>query len=320
MKSLIAFSIAALAMVTTAVRADDKLTVGGGPVAEVPQFIVANDRKLWGKAGLDVAVTPFATGREAFEALMGGQLDLAIMAEFPAVVGAMRNQNFSVVAVLSRYKANRIIAKREQALKSVAELAGAQIGVTIGTNSHFMLDEALKAAGVKATIVNVAPPDIVPALGRGDIAAAAPFPSFYAGAKRALAGQYQELIVPAYETTMLLAASSSLIEKRPEALAKFLKALAEGQAVVDSEPAAAQETIARVMGGATNLETIKAAWGDYEFKLTLDQKLADLLLREGKWVRELGMIKNVEPTDAMFRGRLSAAALRSVLPSAVSLP
>jgi NitT/TauT family transport system substrate-binding protein len=320
MKRLIALSIASLAMLTSSLRAEEKLMVGGGPVAEVPQFIVANDRKLWSKSDLAVSVTPFATGREAFEALMGGQLDLAIMTEFPAVVGAMRNQNFSVVSVLSRYKANRIIAKRGEPLKSVAELAGAQIGVTVGTNSHFMLDEALKAAGVKATIVNVAPPDIVPALSRGDIAAAAPFPSFYAGARRTLGAMYQELIVPSYETTMLVAASSTLIEKRPEVLAKFIKGLVEGQAIVDKEPAAAQETIARVLGGASSLETIKAAWGEYEYKVVLDQRLTDLLLREGKWVRDLGVIKNVEPTDAMFRGRIAPATLKSVAPAAVSLP
>jgi NitT/TauT family transport system substrate-binding protein len=137
--------------------AQEKVTVGGGPVAEVPQFIVASDRKLWDSRGLNVVVTPFATGRESFEALIGGQLDLAIMAEFPAVVGAMRDQKFAVVGVLSRYVSNRIIAKSDKPM-SIADLAGKPVGVTIGTNTHFMLDEAVRKAGIKIETVNVGPP------------------------------------------------------------------------------------------------------------------------------------------------------------------
>ena len=301
-------------------QAQEKVTLGGGPIAEVPQFIVANDRKLWDSRGLNVVVTPFATGRESFEALIGGQLDLAIMAEFPAVVGAMRDQKFAVVGVISRYVGNRIIVKADKPVASIADLAGKPVGVTIGTNTHFMLDEAVRKAGIKIETVNVGPPDIVPALVRGDIAAGAPFPSFYVGAKRTLAANYQEIAVPGYATTFLLVASRDFIEKHPDALTKVLSAINEGQGIVDADPAGAQQIVARVAGGATSLQAIQAAWPEYQFKLTLDADLLDLMTREGAWIKERGIIKNVEPTEALFKSHVSADALRAANAKAVTLP
>ncbi|MDU7524359.1 MAG: hypothetical protein E7K72_23820, partial [Roseomonas mucosa] len=74
--------------------------IGGGLSVEAPQFALAQERDLFGAAGLAPAVTNFPTGREAFEALIGGQVDLAMMAELPVVVGALRAQKFGVVGTL----------------------------------------------------------------------------------------------------------------------------------------------------------------------------------------------------------------------------
>ena len=75
-----------------------KVVIGGGPYLDIPQLSVAMDSNLWSENHLEAEVIPFRSGRAAFEALLGGQLDLAFMAEFPAVIGAMRKQNFRVIS------------------------------------------------------------------------------------------------------------------------------------------------------------------------------------------------------------------------------
>jgi NitT/TauT family transport system substrate-binding protein len=318
-KLFVALLVLASSAYAPLASAQDSLAVGGGPVAEVPQFAVANARNLWAAQGLKVAVTPFATGRDSFEALIGGQLDLAIMAEFPAVVGAMRDQKFDVVAVISRYNGNVIITKGDKPLASIADLAGKSVGVTVGTNNQFMLDEAVQQAGIKIVTVNVAPSDIVPALAGGNIAAAAPFPAFYAGAKRTLGAKYQVLKVPSYATTFILVATPDLVNKRPQDLAKFLRALIAGQKVVDSDPAAAQQAVAKTLGGASSLAVVRSNWKDYDFKIALDPALLDLMVREGKWIRATGIIKNAAPTKALFLSHIDAGSLKSVAPTLVTL-
>ena len=48
-------------------------------------------------------------------------------------------------------------------------------------------------AGIKAEVLNVSPPDIVPALARGDIDAGVMFPDFYPSAKKALGSDYRAI-------------------------------------------------------------------------------------------------------------------------------
>jgi len=237
-----------LAVAGCAVAAEAQpVTFAWTPSAEDPQLAVALDKKLW--TGLDVKAVSFPTGREAMEAMLGGQADFAAAAELPAVVAAMRSQKFKILAILSRYKANRILATTKLELHSVADLAGKKVASTIGTNTDFALAWELKKAGVKVEVVNVSPPDTVPALSRGDVDAAMTFPSFTDQAKRVLGDRYRELMTPGYVTHLVLMASADVLEKRPQAVAAFMAGIMKGDAVIAADPAVAQQSVIRVVGG-----------------------------------------------------------------------
>ncbi len=66
------------------------VTIGWGAYPDVPQIAQAADKKLWAAQKLDAKKIPFANGRAGFEALIGGQRDYVVMAEFPGVAGVMR--------------------------------------------------------------------------------------------------------------------------------------------------------------------------------------------------------------------------------------
>jgi len=296
-----------------------RVSVAWTPSADTPQIAQAIDKNLWREQGLDVQLVAFPTGREALEALIGGQVDFASMAEFPAVTAAMRQQKFGVLAVLSKYRGNRIIA-RDIELKSVRDLAGRKIATTLGTNSHFALDWELQTAGVSAEIINAAPPDNVPALVRGDVDAAFMFPAFYDQAQRALGPRYRELITPGYVTNMLLVGTAEIIEKRPAEVRKVLSALLKADALVAANPTETQETILRVVGRAANIDAIRSRWPDYKYELTLDGELLDLMVREGQWIRNRGLVRNVEPSAQLFRAYVSDGPLKTLDASRVRLP
>jgi NitT/TauT family transport system substrate-binding protein len=311
--------LALLQLAAPAAFAQDKVNIAWTPGADVPQLSVAIDRNLWKEEGLEVSFVPFASGREAFEALTGGQADFAVPAEFPAVTGAMRAQKFGVLSVLSRYRSNRIIATSAAKMSKMQDLAGKKIGVTLGTNSHYALDLELQKAGIKAEIVNVAPADIVPALARGDIDAAMMFPSFYGQARRILAERYTELRIPDYSTTFLLLGTLDVIEKRQALAAKVLKVLLKAEAIVASDAKSAQESIVKVIGRAANADVIRTAWGEYEYRATIDAELLQLMTKEGQWIRERGLIKDATPSEALFRAAIKDAALRSTDAKRVSI-
>ena len=318
MKRLLTFACAAVLGVIASAQAQTPVALGWGPFPDVPAIAEAQQKDLWKAQDLAVKIIPFATGRDAFEALIGGQLDFAIMAEFPAVTGTMRNLNFAIPAVVAEYKSFRLIGKGVP-MTGLAQFAGKKIAMPLGTNVHFIIADALKAQGVKAELVNVAPPDMVPALVRGDVDAIMTFPGAYGGVKKALGANYQELMLPGYASSFILVASAKAAAD--EALVhRVLAALVAGEAMVFKDPAEAQATTAAFVNKAVPLEAIAATWPDYDHHIRLDRETLDLMVREGVWLRAEGFVKQGTPTTDLFARMFMPAPLRSLSPANVTLP
>jgi NitT/TauT family transport system substrate-binding protein len=314
------FVAAGLALLATTTTADTtKVVIGGGPYLDIPQLSVAMDQNLWADHNLEAEVIPFRSGRAAFEALLGGQLDLAFMAEFPAVIGAMREQDFKVIAEMSQYKATRIIHGGDPQIDTVAELAGKPVGLTAGTNVHYMLENELAAAGVTVEVVSIGPPDIVPALARGDIFAGAMFPSFYAGAKKALGDKYQEIAIDSYGTHFIFVATQKLIDENPDAVRGALAALYAGEQVVKSDSSASHQSVSNVLGGLLKPEDVAAASANYAFNMQLNEAMLDLMVDEGIWINARGSIKGDPPTKESIRPYIDGSFLASIDASRVTL-
>lgn len=294
------------------------VSIGWGAYPDVPQIAQAADKKLWAAEKLDAKIVPFTSGRAGFEALIGGQVDYAVMSEFPAVTGVMRGMKFSVVGVLSQYKAFRVIAKGDKPLDLKA-LAGKKVAVPVGTNVHFVIADALGKQGVKAEFINVPPPEMAAALARGDVDAIMTFPNGYANAKKVLGAQYQEIRLPEHVSSFVLAASEKA-SANPALTKRVLATLLKGEELVAKNATESQEATARFVGGATTVEAVRAAWPEYEFRIKLDAGTLDLMTRQGQWLKASGLVKDGEPTPALYRKAFAPEVLRSLDAKRVNLP
>ncbi|MSQ51183.1 MAG: ABC transporter substrate-binding protein [Betaproteobacteria bacterium] len=309
----------ALSATTAQAQQARGVTIGWGAYADVPQIAQAADKNLWKDEGIAAKIVPFASGRESLEALLGGQLDFAIVTEFPVTTGSMRNQKFGALAVLSRFRGGRIIGVGDIGMSSVKDLAGRKIGTIVGGNWHFALDDLLQKNGIKAEFVNIAQSDTIAALVRGDVQASGMFPTGYSAAKRILGDRYREIRFPDYAPLFVLIATQDIIDKQADVARRVLAALIKGEALVAKNPAESQEAVSRFVGKAMTLEAIREAWSEYEFSIKLDRATVELLAREGRWIRDRGLIKNVDPTEALFRSYIRDAPLRAVAPERVTL-
>ncbi|QUS35715.1 ABC transporter substrate-binding protein [Falsirhodobacter algicola] len=306
----------ALALLPTAALADP-ITFAWSPNVQTPQVDMALANDYFTEAGLDVQLVPFASGREAFEALLGGQVDIAFMAEFPAATGALTGQDFAIVADLSRYTGSRIIGNAP--IASAADLAGKRIGTTLGTNVDYFLSTVLKDAGIQAEVINAAPGDLVPALVRGDVDAIVPFPTFYAGAADALGDHYSELRPGGYAPHYVLSATPEMTDARAEELTAFLGALVKADADVAADPAKAAAIVSDNLEGNVTAQSLQAMWTDMEFGTILAPDLLDLLVDEGTWIAAQGVVKADAPTASTIAPYLIEAPLAAVAPTAVTL-
>lgn len=311
---------AALIGLPSLVAAED-LTFAWTPNPQTPQVDIAIEKGYFEEAGLNVDFVAFRTGREGFEAMLGGQVDITFMAEFPAAVGALTGQEFGVVADLARFTGSRVIVNTQGgSVETPADLAGKRIGTTIGTNVNFYIDGILTAAGVEAEIVSAAPPDLVPAVARGDVDAIVPFPTFYSAARTTLGDDYAELRVPGYQVHYILSASPEMITDRADVLEAFMGALAKADADVAADPAAAMAAVSASLQGAMSTDDLAAMWQDVDIGLKLDTGLAELLVEEAKWILAQGVVKGTAPDLEAILSNFAPAALSAVAPEAVDLP
>lgn len=291
------------------------------PNPQTPQVDVAIKNGLFKDAGLDVKIIAFPTGREALEALIGGQVDFAYMAEFPIATAALRKQNLRVIADLSRYQGQRVIASGKALnLTSEKDLLGKKVGTTLGTNVEYFTYKLLNRAGGKAQIVNAAPSDLLPALVRGDIDVAVMFPTFFPAAKKTLGGDYRELISNEYVLHMIISTTAAFLEKEPETAAKFVSALVKADELIKKNPAAAQEVVLANMKGMMPPDALQDMWKDFDFHVRLDADLLDLLADQAGWIVDRGMVKAEKPSAASLRPYLNGDPLKKVAPERVTLP
>lgn len=314
-------AIAPTFLLAGGLSAQESLVFAWTPNPQTPQVDVALAEGYFEEAGLDVEIVSFATGREGFEALLGGQVDITFMAEFPAAVGILQEQDFGIIADLARYRGSRIIGNASATeLGSPAALDGLTIGTTLGTNVDFFLSQVLQNAGAEAEIVNAAPGDLIPALARGDVDAAVTFPTFYGAAAQALGDDYRELRAQDYSPHFILAASGSMLKERSDVVDAFIGALAKADADVASDPATAQDAVLENLGGAMPKEALVAMWEDVELGLVLNQELLDLLHAEAAWIVERGVINAEAPDEKTVRAAFAEGHLAKAKPDAIELP
>jgi NitT/TauT family transport system substrate-binding protein len=278
------------------------------------QVAIALEKNLFKEVGLDVEIVRFPSGRRGLEAIIGGQIDLAYMAEYPPAIAALQKQDFAVITQLGKFVGNRIIGRSDLGFESLKDIAGKRIGTSIGTNAEFFTQLTLEKAGVQAEIVNINPPDIIAALDRGDIQIAIPFPDYYDKAREALGSRYREVVSKDYESYNIVSASGKILKERPGDVKKFLMALIKADDIIRNNPADAKATILAASQGALNAAIIDKLWPEYQYRLGFDDAFLDLVAAEAKWLELRGIIKGASIDRAGLRGHIADGPITSLAP------
>jgi len=295
-----------------------QITLGTAPNLQTLPIVVAMSEGYFADEDIEIETVRFTSGRRALEALIGGQLDVAFMAEYPVSIASLRNQPFGTFTTLSRYTANRVISKASLGFEDPSSLAGKKIGTTKGSNTEFFTEAVLEKFGVDAEVINVAPPDIVPALTRGDIDAGIMFPDFYPAAEKALGDDYREFRSDAYIAWFVLSATPEMLNNRSGELEGFVRALIKAEEYIKANPTGAMEALADATEGVMSMDIIKTKFAEAEYEVGLSNGLLNILETQATWVVSKGMV-DAEPTRELLKGFLKTGPLSAVDASRISL-
>lgn len=162
------------AMSRTGAFAADLMQVNYGET-EGPHWMVpyvASAEKTWAASGLQVTTSVFPTGRVALDAVFAGKLDCCITTDTPFVLAAMRGLRPRILAPYSATSAASAIAVRSDRIKSAADFKGKTIATLAGGGGHYFMSRYLgfnKMSPRDVKIINMQPPAMALALGRGEV-------------------------------------------------------------------------------------------------------------------------------------------------------
>ncbi|MGW4346776.1 ABC transporter substrate-binding protein [Streptomyces sp. NPDC004690] len=287
--------------------------LGGAPV------YTATEKGQWAANGLAPKLQSFATGRDALNAVLGGQAQYAVVGDLPAVSAVLAGRKIRVVAALSGFTDWRLLTTAAASVGRFADLKGKKIGLPEGTNVQYALSGMLTAAGLKpgdVTLVNLAPNQVTAALARGDIDAGLTFPSFYDATRTALGADYRELRYDGYTYRTLLIAAPGTATGTSTAVLRTLTTAAKSAA---QDPAAARKAVVVQAGGALQPAFVNGYYASYHYAVTLDEPLLKLLTAEGKWAKSTQKLPGTADRETFLR-HIDRAPLKAAAPEAVTLP
>ncbi|MFI8449990.1 ABC transporter substrate-binding protein [Streptomyces erythrochromogenes] len=286
--------------------------LGGAPVH------VAQEHGLWSAEGIDATVTTQPTGRDALNAVLGGQAQLGVVGDLPAVTAALGGRDLRIVADLSRFSDWRLLTRTDRAVTGFAALRGRKVGVPQGTNVEYALSRMLASAQLTAadvTVVNLAPNQVTPALARGDIDAGVTFPSFYEAARTALGERYAELPFTGYTARTLLVAGPKTSD---ETTAAVLRTVLRAQREIGADPARARKAVVAQSKGALQSGYVDAYQPRYTYAATLAPELLTQLEEEAAWAKAAQGLPG-SADRAALQQYLNPGPLTAVDPAAVTV-
>jgi NitT/TauT family transport system substrate-binding protein len=297
-----------------------KLVLGVPPVPSFANVILAHQLGFFRDAGLDVTIKGYPTGALAFADMLAGKIDIALTADTPVALLALKGERFELLA--TTFEAGdflKMIARRDRGIAKASDLAGKKLGATFGTTAEFTQDSILAVYRVdpaKITRVNLAPARTVDALLAAEVDAV----TIWAPYSRDLIERLGETAIVIGDntislTTINIVAAAGTGRRRPDATRRMLAAIVRATAFIHADPDRASRVVAQVLGLSES--TVRADLVPANFTVALNQSLIILLEDQARWAIKRRLVEAREVPN--FLELISADALATVRPEAVSV-
>jgi len=214
---------------------------------------IGQETGAFARQGLDLEMIQFTTGRELFQAMIGGSLDMlstgAVVSNFPA-----RGQGKVFLMNNIEYATAQLWVRDDSGIKTIADLKGKQISTTTGTTAHVFLDRALKSGNLDPVkdvkLVNQRMTEAVTSFISGAVPAVALWVPFDSVIRQKLPGARKLVDASAFFPQAAImggwAARNDYYDKNRPVITKLIAAWAEVNDVVTGKPDAAAEMLQKV--------------------------------------------------------------------------
>ena len=263
-----------------------KVTVAYTTQPQSTLIHVAANKGYFSNQGLDVQPLIHSFGKAALQSILDGKADFATVAETPVMFSVLKGDKIFVIANIESSNVNNaVLARPDAGIVKAADLKGKRIGFTPGTTSDFFLDSFLTAQGLtrkEITPVPLTPNEMQEALQTGKVDAVSSWNYTLTQIKHQLGAQavifYDRQI---YTETFNIAAMQDFVQRNPQAVTRFLRALIQAEDFVAKNPQEAQDIMAAAI--KVDKELVREVWDAFNYQVRLEQNLLITLEDETRW-------------------------------------
>lgn len=268
--------------------------------------------------GLEVQSSMHSYGKAALQSVLENKADFATMAETPVMFSVLRGDKIFVIAHIESSNINNaVVARTDAGIAAPADLKGKRIGFTPGTTSDFFLDALLAAQGLtrqETQPVALKPEEMLQAIATAQVDAVSTwnYPLTQITEELGAGGLvfYDKQI---YTETFNIAAQQAFVQKNPETVQRFLRALVKAEDFVAKNPGEAQAIVS--VGTKTDLRLVRAVWNNFIYRVVLDKALLIALEDETRWAIKNKLTDQTQMPD--YASYIYTDSLKAVKPEAV---
>jgi NitT/TauT family transport system substrate-binding protein len=271
-------------------------------------LMVAKDEHFFEKRGLDVDLKQFTAGKFALQAFLGGSIDFAVAGDVPVCLATLQGNRMKVIAQVVERTTNevRVVALKDPGIGYTLDAHAyfvahnRKLATSLGGGPEFFTYKFLKNNRVSSSdvhIVSQRPEDMPAALAAHSVDAISIFDPFAFIAEQLLRDNVITFRDPnIYSELYVLTATDRETETQGETIVSVLKALADAQNFVGSNPDAAKQMMQRY----TKLDSTftDGIWNNFVFRIAITDRLLDYWKEESDWAKVTRKIPaNAPPPD-----------------------
>jgi NitT/TauT family transport system substrate-binding protein len=285
---------------------------------------IADREGFFRDEGLAVTFQRYSSGRDALAAVVAGQADVGTPYDTPVVVNIQQGQPIRVLSTLAIDSGTiAVLARVDRGITDPAQLRGKRIATVANTSADYLLSLLLASTGVApAEVQRVAltPAEAAEALIQGQVDAAAIWEPHTQRVESVLgAAAVKVFTSPLYQDTITLSTVEPVLQARPEALKRLLRALLRAEELARREPERALQDVLATLDDLPPAG-VRAAWLRLQPQVRLDHRLLATLSGELKWYAAMQPAPAAKAGEIDPRPYLATELLRSIQPLAVTLP
>jgi NitT/TauT family transport system substrate-binding protein len=281
---------------------------------------VAESKGYFQKAGLDLTIKEFDSGKLSFLDMLAGDVDISTVAPTPIMFTSFIRQDFLIFATfVSSDNDIKVIANKDKGINTTKDLKGKRIGTPAGTTGQFILAAFLTYNGLfesDVEMVDINPSGLPEAINSGEVDAIIIWEPHGHNALKLLGDKAIRLpSAEVYRTTFNFMVMQDFARESPEALKRFLSAIDGATTFINTNKEEAQ----RVVSERLNLDKklTNQLWDDFIFDVSLSQALIITLEDEARWaIKNKLTEKNKVPNYLDF---IYLNALEAIKPEAISI-